>query len=89
MKLPKFFGWLEYNEEDSRESSFIIIDERGSRMASPFQSWLTKETMSNSASSIRSCRQALASVLMSSYLMFHTISSEVWEKEVVIVPDLD
>ena len=52
VKLPKFISWLECNEDDYVDNSIIMIDDRDHRMVSPFQSWLAREIMSNSASSI-------------------------------------
>ena len=52
VKLPKFLYWLEMNEDNMEENSVIMVDDRDARMVSPFQGWLTKEIMSNSASSI-------------------------------------
>ena len=39
-------------EGDARWSSIITLDTRNARMVSPFQAWLVKEIMTNSASSI-------------------------------------
>ena len=52
VKLPRFLYWLEMNEDHMEENSVIMVDDRDARMVSPFQGWLTKEIMSNSASSI-------------------------------------
>ncbi|CAK9012047.1 Uncharacterized protein SCF082_LOCUS11359, partial [Durusdinium trenchii] len=52
VKLPRFLNWLEYNEVDQSENSLIMVDDRDVRMVSPFQCWLTREIMANSASSI-------------------------------------
>ncbi|CAK9092981.1 Uncharacterized protein SCF082_LOCUS43739 [Durusdinium trenchii] len=52
VKLPRFLNWLEYNEADQSENSLIMVDDRDVRMVSPFQCWLTREIMANSASSI-------------------------------------
>ena len=52
VKIPKFLDWLEVNTENETESSISMVDNRDWRMVSPFQSWLTKEIMSNAASSI-------------------------------------
>ena len=52
VKLPRFISWLECNEDDMVDNSIIMSDDRDLRMVSPFQSWLTREIMSNSASSI-------------------------------------
>ena len=41
-----------YEVGDDRRTSIIMLDTRDDRMVSPFQAWLVKEIMTNSASSI-------------------------------------
>ena len=52
VKLPKWCESIMTCEGDDRRTSIIMLDTRDDRMVSPFQAWLVKEIMTNSASSI-------------------------------------
>ena len=52
VKLPNWLESIMTCEDDDRRTSIIMLDTRDDRMVSPFQAWLVKEIMTNSASSI-------------------------------------
>ena len=52
VKLPNWLESVMTCEGVARWSSIIMLDTRDARMVSPFQAWLVKEIMTNSASSI-------------------------------------
>ena len=52
VRLPIYLSSVAVCDEDATRSSIIMSDDRDNRMVSPFQAWLVKEIMTNSASSI-------------------------------------
>ena len=52
VRLPNYLASVAVCDDDATRSSVIMADDRDSRMVSPFQAWLVKEIMTNSASSI-------------------------------------
>ena len=52
VKLPKWCESIMTCEGDDCRTSIIMLDTRDDRMVSPFQAWLVKKNMTNSASSI-------------------------------------
>ena len=52
VRLPNFFSSIAECEDDEEKTSIIMADDRDDRIVSPFQAWLVREIITNSANSV-------------------------------------